>query len=240
MPGLARKSGWNAARTEPFDFSLHYSNCAVCRYSVLSYKRFIYTSAAWRLQPSGWQVLAPAHARRGHTSADGAGAHTRRRRELALALLQACCWPASADSRRPLQAQACCLRARSRQRRWSPRSSADSAVWCPNSSWQPPAGRNQESDLSWSLNALTAPGHLLQGEIKNQTWVDHWTFEWMSLGPCCCNLLLSARWKYLKVKSTACMTGHRSWQFDSQKRRKYWQSEESIKNTYVISTWKVP
>ena len=33
MPGLARKLGWNAARTEPFDFSLHYSNCAVCWYS---------------------------------------------------------------------------------------------------------------------------------------------------------------------------------------------------------------
>ena len=44
MPGLARKSGWNAARTELFDFSVHYSNSAVCRYTVLSYKRFVYTA----------------------------------------------------------------------------------------------------------------------------------------------------------------------------------------------------
>ena len=45
---------WNAARAELFDFSLHNSESAVCttatvrlgRYSLLSYKRFIYT-AAW-------------------------------------------------------------------------------------------------------------------------------------------------------------------------------------------------
>ena len=48
-PGLAQKSGWNAARTELFHFLLHYSNCADCRYSyyynsVLSNKRFIYTA----------------------------------------------------------------------------------------------------------------------------------------------------------------------------------------------------
>ena len=41
MPGLARKSGWNAVRTEPFDFSLHYSNCAVCRYSGATKGAFI-------------------------------------------------------------------------------------------------------------------------------------------------------------------------------------------------------
>ena len=44
MPGLAQNFGWNAARTEPFDFSLHYSYCAVCRYSVLSNETFIYTA----------------------------------------------------------------------------------------------------------------------------------------------------------------------------------------------------
>ena len=35
------KLGCNGARTEQFDFLLHYSNCAVCRYRVLSYSRFI-------------------------------------------------------------------------------------------------------------------------------------------------------------------------------------------------------
>ena len=29
--GLARRSGCNATRIEPFDFSLHYNNSAVCR-----------------------------------------------------------------------------------------------------------------------------------------------------------------------------------------------------------------
>ena len=31
-------AGWNAARAEPFDFLLHNSNPAVCKYSGLSYK----------------------------------------------------------------------------------------------------------------------------------------------------------------------------------------------------------
>ena len=41
MPGLARKSGWNAVRTEPFDFSLPYTSCAVCRYSGATKGTFI-------------------------------------------------------------------------------------------------------------------------------------------------------------------------------------------------------
>ena len=95
MPGLARKSGWNAIRTEPFDFLLHYSNCAVCRYSGATKGTFIqqgcsafatqehlYSRAAQRLQP--WQVLAPARARRRRTSAASAGASARRLGELAL------------------------------------------------------------------------------------------------------------------------------------------------------------
>ena len=41
MPGSARKSGWNADRTEPFDFSVHYSISAFCMTSALSYKRLI-------------------------------------------------------------------------------------------------------------------------------------------------------------------------------------------------------
>ena len=41
MPGLARNSGWNAARTEPFDFLLHYSNCPVCKYSGATKGSFI-------------------------------------------------------------------------------------------------------------------------------------------------------------------------------------------------------
>ena len=58
MPDLARKSGWNAARTEPFDFSLRYSNCPVCRYSGAT--KDLFSRAALRLQP--WQVLGPASA----------------------------------------------------------------------------------------------------------------------------------------------------------------------------------
>ena len=46
------------------------------------------------------------------------------------------------------------------------------------------------------VETITAPCNFLQGEIKNQIWVDNWKFE-----PCCCNLILSACWKYLKVKS---------------------------------------
>ena len=59
MQGLARNSGWNAARTEPFDFSLRYSNCPVCRYSGAT--KDLFSRAALRLQP--WQVLGPASAR---------------------------------------------------------------------------------------------------------------------------------------------------------------------------------
>ena len=61
----------NAARTEHFDFSLYCGNCAVCRYSVLSYKRFIDT-AGLRLQPA--QVLGQASAWRLSTSAASPGA----------------------------------------------------------------------------------------------------------------------------------------------------------------------
>ena len=92
------------------------------------------------------------------------------------------------------------------------------------------------------FEALTAPGYLLQGKIKIQTWVNHWKFEWMNLRPCCCNLFLSACstvgniWKSRALPAWFMMIGHRSWQFDSQKRRKYWRHEESIVNTDLNST----
>ena len=35
MRVLAQKSSRNVVRTEPFDLSLHYCNCAICRYSGL-------------------------------------------------------------------------------------------------------------------------------------------------------------------------------------------------------------
>ena len=82
MPGLAQKSGWNAIRTEPFDFLLHYSNCASVGTVVLQ-KVHLYSRAALCLQPR--QVLALASARRWHTSAAGACACARRQGELALA-----------------------------------------------------------------------------------------------------------------------------------------------------------
>ena len=85
MPGLAPKSGWNAIRTEPFDFLLHYSNCASVG-TVELQKVHLYSRAALRLQPR--QVLALASANAGtHQLLDRAGAGTcaRRQGELGLA-----------------------------------------------------------------------------------------------------------------------------------------------------------
>ena len=86
MPGLARKSGWNAASTEPFDFSLHCSNCAVCRYSVATKGTFIQKGCSASATLAGarcWRRPAPR--RRWSTSAAGAGTRARSRGELALA-----------------------------------------------------------------------------------------------------------------------------------------------------------
>ena len=65
-------------------------------------KAHLYSRAARRLEP--WQVLAPARARRGRTSA--AGAPARARKDGESSRWPAWSWPASTDSRRPLPAQA--------------------------------------------------------------------------------------------------------------------------------------
>ena len=160
---MANKSGWTAARTEPFDFSLRYSNCPVCRYSGATKGSFSQQGCSASATRAGaGEAVALARVRGGRTSAAGARARARRRGELALA-----CVVLASQRRqpRPLTAQALppptsrsrlhpaslsprpCVQ-RPRQSRRSPWSSAYSAVRGQNSSWQPPARRNQESDLN--------------------------------------------------------------------------------------------
>ena len=65
------------------------------------------------------------------------------------------------------------------------------------------------------VGALTAPGNLLQGEIKNQISVDCWKFEWMNLVVANCSYQHVEF--FLKVKSTSFMKES----IDSTGQRKY-------------------
>ena len=207
MPGSARKSGWNADRTEPFDFSVHYSISAFCMTSALSYKRLILhkgfsASAIGARRGRQHSKTARAHAglRGAERPAPAAGARwpgrcrgrpcarTSRSGGPASALVHAYCTHACSASASPNDPHALAC------------SKAYSVIWGPN-------------------RLVTAPGNLLQGEIKNQIWVDHWNIKWTNLVVAI--FFLSAHRKYLKVKSTACMIGHRSWQFESKERKKY-------------------
>ena len=86
MLSLARKSGWNSARIEQFDFSVHYCNFAVCRTSVLSYRRFVVQ-----------QGCCASATQAGAGACQRAGASNLRLLELTLAfVVQNClclCWP---------------------------------------------------------------------------------------------------------------------------------------------------
>ena len=229
-------------------FLLHNSNSAVSRYSVLSYKRFIYSRAALRLLPG--QVLTQGRALRWSTSAACVGA----RLKTATARSGLCCSNRAA-CRRPLSGQAlrpppayiqvplaasALVHAHCPHACGTLASSVYSTIGGPNSSWKPPARHNQESDLSWLLKIWvnercccnlflstrwkylkveSTACMVCQNQDSNLSWLlKNWVNE-----PCCCNLFLSACWKYLKVKSTACMIGHRSWQFGSKEWREYWQ-----------------
>ena len=194
MPVLARKSGWNAARTEPID------SCSI----TVTLQSL--GTVCWATKGSSIQQGSPASATRA-----GAGAGTRLVLEHISSqggrppedsyssLWPALCQQGCACSRRPLQAPARALRlppayiqvplaasavvhAHCPHACGTLASSVYSAIGGSKSSWKPPARHNQESDLSWIL----------------KIWVNE---------RCCCNLVLSTRWKYLKVKSTACMVG---------------------------------
>ena len=156
---MARKSGWNAVRTEPFDFSLHYSNCAVCRYSVATKGTFLQqggSASATRAGAGAGPRPVRAHisvrrgcqrpkmgrARAGQRGADQpaqtAGARCRRR-----------------PCPRPHPGQACSLLVHAH---------------CPHVC----NALFSVDDLHTAVHtapfeALTAPGNLLQGKIKNQT-----------------------------------------------------------------------
>ena len=99
-PGLAQKLGWNAARTEPYDS--HYSNCAVCRYTVLSYKRFIYTAGLLGVCNPGrcWCWPAPSVGKHQLQVLAPGPEDSKRLR------WQAWCWQASTNSLRQLPVQA--------------------------------------------------------------------------------------------------------------------------------------
>ena len=64
-------------------------------------------------------------------------------------------------------------------------------------------------------------------QIATTRFIHSFTQIWMN-EPCCCNLFWLAPWKSLKVKSTACMIGYGTWQFDGRKR-------VSIDNTKKVS-----
>ena len=165
MPGLARKLGWNAARMEPFDFLLRYSNCPVCRY--WSYQSvgtveltFIYSAGllgvfnpgrCWR-RPAPW---AGAQQRQGRAPAPEDGESSR---------WLAWFWPASADSR------ARCRRSPCPKPHAGPTCSRLVHTHCPHvcsasASPDDPRGAVRTAPFE----AQKAPGNLLQGEIKNQT-----------------------------------------------------------------------
>jgi len=161
MPGLARKSGWNAVRTEPFDFSLPYTSCAVCRYSGATKGTFIQQGGSASATRAGAGAgphpgQARISARRGRPRPKTGRARAGRR---------------GADQ----PAQTARARARCR-RRPCPRPHPGQAcsrlvhAHCPHVCIALASVDDPHTAVRTApFEALTAPRNLLQGKIKNQT-----------------------------------------------------------------------
>ena len=161
MQGLARNSGWNAARTEPFDFSLRYSNCPVCRYSGAIKGSFIQQGGSAFATRAG----AGAGPRPGRAHISCQGARQRPKTGRACAGLRGSgqpaqtAAPAAGAGLAPAHIHACSRLVHAHcPHVCSARASADD-----------PHGAVRTAPFE----ARTGPGYLLQGEIKNQTRVNH-------------------------------------------------------------------
>ena len=159
MPGLARKLGWNAVRTEPFDFLLHYSNCAVCRYSGATTGTFIQQgcSASGTLAGAGAtprQVLAHISCRCGCQCTKMGRAHAGLH---------------GADQPEQTAGTRCLLRPCPRPHP-GPACSLLVHAHCPHvCNALPSADDPHAAVCTVQFEDLAAPGNLLQGKIKNQT-----------------------------------------------------------------------
>ena len=159
MQGLARNSGWNAARTEPFDFSLRYSNCPVCRYSGAIKGSFIQQGGSAFATRAG----AGAGPRPGRAHISCQGARQRPKTGRACAGLRGSGQPAQTA------ATAACAGLAPAHIQVPPASRLVHAH-CPYvCSASASAGDPNAAVHTAPFQARTAPGNLLQGEIKNQT-----------------------------------------------------------------------
>ena len=172
MPVLARKSGWNAARTEPFD------SCSI----TVTLQSLGTVCWATKGSSIAGQPCVCYQGRCWRRDAPCAGAHQLPAwapawRQLQLAL--ACVVPTGLHAGARCRGRPCARHPPTSRFRLQPARSYMPTALMPVAP--------SPAVCTAPLEALIAPGSLLQGTIKNQIWVDYWKFEWMNVVVAICS-----------------------------------------------------